>query len=85
MAELEEHLPCEDAAVDLLGPDSLEDLLPQLLHLLEEFFPQLIVLQFLDILEVLLLLRRPDHGEAVLLTEIIADEPPDFILLLYGI
>lgn len=80
-AQLEEHLACQDLAVHLLGPDLLEHLVPEHLHVVDELRSELAISQLLHVLQVLLTLSGPYHGKAVFLLKVVTDQPSNFVFL----
>jgi len=64
----------------LLGLDLVVHFTPEPGHLLEKFLPQLVIVEFLDVLEVFFIFCWPDHCKTVLFFEVAGDQPPYFVL-----
>ena len=71
--------------MELLCLNPPEHLVPESLHLSEEFFPQLPVLELLKPLEFFFVLCGPDHREAIFFLEVVSNQLPDLVLLLDSI
>lgn len=60
LSELNEHLTCDELSSKLLWLDLLENLFSEVVHLLNEFTPQAIILNLIQILKLAFLLYRPN-------------------------
>ena len=81
-AQLEEHLPSNESAIEHFWLDFLEYLLSELRHLLNEFGPQTGILDRLHVLEVSLFFSGPHDSVAVPILEEVGYETADAIFLL---
>jgi len=57
-----------------------EDLIFELRHLLHEFLPQLVIRDLNEVLQILLLLGRPDQGAAISLWKEMSEKASDSVL-----
>ena len=80
-----EHLAVQWLAVELLGLDAVHDLAAQSVHLLHELGSQVVERDVSQILELVFLGKRPNHGAAIALFEEALQQPPDSVLLIDGL
>ena len=80
--ELKKHFACYLFAIELLWSDFLENLGPQLLHLLDKLRSQLLICHALQALKLTFLFNRSDKSGAIPVREYLLDQAPNTILVI---
>ena len=85
LGQVVKHLSIEWLVIELLRFDAIHHLASQCVHLFDELGPQVVQRDVCQVLQLVLLGQRSDHGAAVALLEETFKKTPNSILLIDGL